>query len=90
MPPDIREAGDAGARVSGFALPCLSGSQVLALPPSEEEGGASLRDGFGFERKALGARRGVRSMATAVQKITLSPSRDIPFKKLVLSRMSGA
>jgi ParB family chromosome partitioning protein len=25
-------------------------------------------------------------MATAVQKITLSPSRDIPFKKLVLSQ----
>ncbi|MGY3133732.1 ParB family chromosome partitioning protein [Bradyrhizobium sp. USDA 4501] len=32
------------------------------------------------------ARRGVSPMATAVQKITLSSSRDIPFNKLVLSQ----
>lgn len=51
----------------------------------EEEGGASLRDGFG-SRVVLGARRGVRTMATAIQKITLASSRDIPFNKLVLSQ----
>src|SRR5262249_61835962 len=32
------------------------------------------------------ARRGVSPMAKAVQKITLSASRDIPFNKLVLSQ----
>src|SRR5438445_11029972 len=32
------------------------------------------------------ARRGESDMATAVQKIKLSPSRDIPFNKLVLSQ----
>ncbi len=43
-------------------------------------------DGFKAEREALGARRGETSMANAVQKITLSPSRDIPFNKLVLAQ----
>ena len=37
-------------------------------------------------RVASGARRGEDLMAKAVQKITLSPSRDIPFDKLVLSQ----
>src|SRR5260370_13763938 len=32
------------------------------------------------------ARRGASDMASAVQKIKLSPSRDIPFNKLVLSQ----
>jgi ParB family chromosome partitioning protein len=32
------------------------------------------------------ARRGESDMASAVQKIKLSPSRDIPFNKLVLSQ----
>lgn len=35
---------------------------------------------------ASGARRGEDLMAKAAQKITLSPSRDIPFDKLVLSQ----
>jgi len=35
---------------------------------------------------ASGARRGEDLMTKAVQKITLSPSRDIPFDKLVLSQ----
>ena len=37
-------------------------------------------------RVASGARRGESLMAKAAQKITLSPSRDIPFEKLVLSQ----
>jgi len=39
-------------------------------------------------RVASGARRGEDLMTKAVQKITLSPSRDIPFDKLVLSRFN--
>ncbi len=37
-------------------------------------------------RVASGARRGENLMTKAVQKITLSPSRDVPFDKLVLSQ----
>jgi ParB family chromosome partitioning protein len=37
-------------------------------------------------RVASDARRGENLMTKAVQKITLSPSRDIPFDKLVLSQ----
>jgi ParB family transcriptional regulator, chromosome partitioning protein len=37
-------------------------------------------------RVASGARRGEELMAKADQKVTLSPSRDIPFDKLVLSQ----
>ena len=37
-------------------------------------------------RVASGPRRGEDLMTKAVQKITLSPSRDIPFDKLVLSQ----
>lgn len=37
-------------------------------------------------RVASGARRGENLMTKTVQKITLSPSRDIPFDKLVLSQ----
>tara|TARA_Y100001951_G_scaffold82765_1_gene71399 strand:- start:425 stop:745 length:321 start_codon:yes stop_codon:yes gene_type:complete len=37
-------------------------------------------------RVASGARRGEDLMAKSAQKVTLSPSRDIPFDKLVLSQ----
>jgi ParB family chromosome partitioning protein len=37
-------------------------------------------------RVAFGARRGEDQMAKSAQKVTLSPSRDIPFDKLVLSQ----
>ena len=37
-------------------------------------------------RVASGARRGEDLMAKSAQKVTLSPSRDIPFNKLVLSQ----
>jgi ParB family chromosome partitioning protein len=45
-----------------------------------------FHDGLEVERESLAARRGDSGMATAVQKIKLSSSRDIPFNKLVLSQ----
>jgi hypothetical protein len=50
---------------------------------AEEEGCAGLRDGFAVERERVW--RGVAEiipMATAVQEITLSPARDIPFSRV--------
>ena len=44
-----------------------------------------FRDGLEVERESLGCPLW-RSQMTKVQKITLSPSRDIPFNKLVLSQ----
>src|SRR6202171_2256829 len=45
-----------------------------------------FHDGLRVERESPAARRGESDMATAVQKIKLSPSCDIPFNKLVLSQ----
>src|SRR5665213_3066902 len=45
-----------------------------------------LHDGLEVERESPAARRGESDMASAVSKIKLSPSRDIPFNKLVLSQ----
>lgn len=45
-----------------------------------------FRDGLEVEREALGRPSWRIGMTKAVQKITLSPSRDIPFNKLVLSQ----
>src|ERR1700682_3442485 len=45
-----------------------------------------FHDGLRVERESPAARRGESDMASAVQKIKLSPSRDIPFNKLVLSQ----
>lgn len=45
-----------------------------------------FRDGLEVEREALGRPSWRIDMTKAVQKITLSPSRDIPFNKLVLSQ----
>lgn len=53
----------------------------------ERERSVGLRvTGSEIGRVASGARRGEDLMTKAVQKITLSPSRDIPFDKLVLSQ----
>ncbi len=53
----------------------------------ERERNVGLRvAGSEIGRVASGARRGEDLMTKAVQKITLSPSRDIPFDKLVLSQ----
>ncbi len=56
----------------------------------ERERSVGLR-GTGIEigRVASGARRGEYLMTKAVQKITLSPSRDIPFDRLVLSQSNA-
>src|ERR1700742_4505359 len=51
----------------------------------EEEGCAALHDGLEAKRKSLGG-PSWRVKMTKSQKITLSPSRDIPFNKLVLSQ----
>jgi ParB family chromosome partitioning protein len=51
----------------------------------EGEVGKAFGDGLEAKRESLG-RPSWRSQMTKVQKITLSPSRDIPFNKLVLSQ----
>jgi len=53
--------------------------------PARVRGGAVFRDGLEAERESLGG-PSWRMHMTKVQKITLSPSRDIPFNKLVLSQ----
>lgn len=53
----------------------------------EEEGRGGVRDGFrGGERVYLPSVVEFPAMASAIQKISLSSSRDIPFSKLVLSQ----
>jgi ParB family chromosome partitioning protein len=52
---------------------------------SERRAGVSMT-GWRSRESLSAARRGVIDMASAVQKIKLSPSRDIPFNKLVLSQ----
>jgi len=45
-----------------------------------------FRDEVGSRERLSAARHGETDMATTIQKITLSASRDIPFNKLVLSQ----
>jgi ParB family transcriptional regulator, chromosome partitioning protein len=52
---------------------------------SERSAGLSVT-GWRSRESLSAARRGETDMASAVQKIKLSPSRDIPFNKLVLSQ----
>jgi ParB/RepB/Spo0J family partition protein len=49
-------------------------------------GGDAIRDGLEAERESHGYPSWRAKMTKAVQKITLSPSRDIPFNKFVLSQ----
>src|SRR3990172_4635064 len=59
----------------------------VCCPPRERERRAGvLATGWRARERLSAARRGEADMAKAVQKITLSPSRDIPFNKLVLSQ----
>src|SRR3981189_1263602 len=59
----------------------------VCCPPRERERRAGvLATGWGAGERLSAARRGEADMPKAVQKITLSPSRDIPFNKLVLSQ----
>ncbi len=58
-----------------------------AVPQKESERAApGFATGWRPREWLPAARRGETEMAKAVQKITLSPSRDIPFNKLVLSQ----
>ncbi|MFG1280410.1 DNA-binding protein, partial [Xanthobacter autotrophicus] len=57
-----------------------------AAPSSEAEGGAVLRDGRDAEREVLRPPVAETISMAIVAKITLSPSRDIPFNKLMLSQ----
>jgi ParB family chromosome partitioning protein len=52
---------------------------------SERRAGSSVT-GLRLRESLSAARRGESDLASAVQKIKLSPSRDIPFNKLVLSQ----
>ena len=52
----------------------------------EGEGSGFSRDGLEVEREAFGRPAWRHHMAKAVQKSSLSRSRDIPFNKLVLSQ----
>src|ERR1700738_2352872 len=63
--------------VSAFSWCCAS--------ESERSAGLSVT-GWRSRESVPAARRGESDMASAVQKIKLSPSRDIPFNKLVLSQ----
>ncbi len=98
--PDGRPAPAAGCRVEGdggrMTLGLLAPIRLCALPLFRLYGSAArsrgrglrgFRDGLEAEREALGPPVAETiPMATAVQKITLSSSRDIPFNKLVLSQ----
>jgi ParB family transcriptional regulator, chromosome partitioning protein len=59
--------------------------RVCGLKESERKVGLFVT-GWRPRESFSAARRGESNMATAVQKITLSASRDIPFNKLVLSQ----
>src|SRR5260364_339126 len=54
--------------------------------PESERGVRISLTGWRSRESLPAARRGESDMASAVQKIKLSPSRDIPFNKLVLSQ----
>ena len=77
--PEIRKA---CRRLRAFPS---SRSSVVRRCPSEEEGGAALRDGLEVEKAFRPPVAEYIPMATTVQKITLSPSRHISFNKLLLS-----
>ena len=61
---------------------------MLDLPWSRESKsrGRFSATGWKSRESLLAARRGEAKMTRPVRKITLSPSRDIPFNKLVLSQ----
>lgn len=65
--------------------PSTSAVRRCGALESERRAGVSAT-GWRSRESLSAARRGVIDMATAVQKIKLSPSRDIPFNKLVLSQ----
>ena len=81
------------ARPRGVPAPSTSrtaGAAALRELPlheaEEREEGQDLVTGRKPRERLSAARRGAIPMAAAIQKITLSSSRDIPFNKLVLSQ----
>ena len=66
----------------------MRGGVILDLPwsPESKRRGRFSATGWKSRESLLAARRGEAKMTRAVRKITLSPSRDIPFNKLVLSQ----
>lgn len=72
------------------ALPLSMSTPLIstepAALPSRVRGGAARRDGLKVERETFGSPSRRNPMAIAVQKITLSSSRDITFNKLVLNQ----
>ena len=58
----------------------------MSFVSATARGGIVFREELEAEREALGRRSCRIDMTKAVQKITPSPSRDIPFNKLVLSQ----
>ena len=75
------ESGEADSGPESFAS--------LALRPCDlksKRAALVFVTGWRSERVSSAARRGETDMATTIQKITLSASRDIPFNKLVLSQ----
>ena len=70
------------SRTSVLPLFRLSGS----AEPKSERAAPVFVTGWRSRESLSAARRGESDMATAVQKIILSASRDIPFNKLVLSQ----
>ncbi len=77
----ILKTGKAEKRASGFTP-----FRPPALPSESERAALRFVTGWRSRERLPAARRGVTNMATAVQKITLSSARDIPFNKLVLSQ----
>src|ERR1700682_6511478 len=65
--------------------PAVSAIWLRSASESERRAGVSAT-GWRSRESLSAARRGVIDMASAVQKIKLSPSCDIPFNKLVLSQ----
>jgi ParB/RepB/Spo0J family partition protein len=78
---DLRkpESGEASFRLHAFPPP-------RRCPPESERAALRFVTGWRSRERLSAARRGVTIMATAIQKITLSSARDIPFNKLVLSQ----
>src|SRR5450432_2105070 len=65
--------------------PAVSAFSWCCASESKRNAGLSVT-GWRSRESLSAARRGESDMASAVQKIKLSPSRDIPFNKLVLSQ----
>ena len=75
-------------RLSVLSASVLRAFRIVGYGAALERKRAALRfvTGWRSRERPPAARRGETAMAKAMQKITLQPSRDIPFNKLVLSQ----